>query len=167
VSLVRLIDDVRYTGEVSAELSPLEQEVNNLVLAHPSDFAGTYFSADRSVINIAVARPGFPPAEAMESLLERRDPDGTLAELVPVKFSWVELNSVKKDIVEGYLMPQAEGVQWVGLDTSRNTVVVGMIRETDDAALTENPAAIEIAERFGESVMFRESAGEVVAATSS
>jgi hypothetical protein len=38
----------------------------------------------------------------MESLLERRDPDGTLAELVPVKFSWVELNSVKKDIVEGY-----------------------------------------------------------------
>jgi hypothetical protein len=59
-SLVRLIDDVRYTGEVSAELSALEQEVNNLVLAHPSDFAGTYFSADRSVINIAVARPGFP-----------------------------------------------------------------------------------------------------------
>lgn len=53
------------------------------------------------------------------------------------------------------------GIDSVGLDTSRDTVVVAVLIPPGESQLEENPTVVEIAERYGDVVMFKEALGPV------
>lgn len=65
-------------------------------------------------------------------------------------------DAVKDTLVEKYLKASKGGIQSIGLDTSRDTVVIGVLMQPGVPRLEDNPTVIEIAERYGDVVMFRE-----------
>ncbi|MFP3460853.1 hypothetical protein R5O87_08405 [Arthrobacter globiformis] len=136
-------------------------KIDDYVAAHPGTFSGAYFSSDSSKILVGVAEPGDKAASIFESLADRLDPGRKRVVTGDAQWSWSELDAVKNTLVKGYLKDSRGGVDSVGLDTSRDTVVVSVLIKRGDPGLADNRTVIEIAERYGDVVMFRQSLGPV------
>lgn len=161
-SRVRLYVEPVFSGQASLELDRIGNEVNEFISLHPHTFSGGYFSSDSSKVMVGVAEPSHEAASAFEELADRLDPGRRQVATIEAQWSWSELDSVKNRLVEEYLRQAKGGVDSVGLNTVLNTVVVAVEIKPGDPALKDNPTVIEIAERYGDSVMFRASAGPVI-----
>lgn len=158
---VRIYTDPVYTGQASGELNAIGNEINDHVAAHPDTFSGAYFSSDSSKIFVGVAEHGDEGAAVFEKLADRLDPGRKRVITTDAQWSWSELDAVKDTLVEKYLKASKGGIDSIGLDTSRDAVVVAVLTQPGDPRLQDNPTVIEIAERYGDMVMFRESLGPV------
>ncbi|WP_331575024.1 hypothetical protein [Arthrobacter sp.] len=153
--------DPVYTGQASGELNAIGNQINDYAAAHPDTFSGAYFSSDSSRIFVGVAEPGDEAASIFERLADRLDPGRKRVVTLDAQWSWAELDAVKNILVEKYLKESKGGIDSIGLDTSRDTVVISVLIQRGDPGLEDNPTVIEIAERYGDVVMFRESPGPV------
>lgn len=158
---LRIYTDPVYTGQASGELNEIGNTINDYVAAHPDTFSGGYFSADSSKIFVGVAEPGDKAASDFEKLADRLDPGRRQVVTTDAQWSWSELDAVKDTLAEEYLKESKGGIDSVGLDTSRDTVVVSVLVEPGDPRLEDNPTVLEVAERYGDMVMFRKSLGPV------
>lgn len=158
---VRIYTDPVYTGQASGELNAIGNEINDHVAAHPDTFSGAYFSSDSSKIFVGVAKHGDEAAAVFEKLADRLDPGRKRVITTDAQWSWSELDAVKDTLVEKYLKASKGGIDSIGLDTSRDAVVVAVLTQPGDPRLQDNPTVIEITERYGDMVMFRESLGPV------
>lgn len=158
---VRIYTDPVYTGQASGELNAIGNEINDHVAAHPDTFSGAYFSSDSSKIFVGVTEHGDEAAAVFEKLADRLDPGRKRVITTDAQWSWSELDAVKDTLVEKYLKASKGGIDSIGLDTSRDAVVVAVLIHPGDPRLQDNPTVIEIAERYGDMVMFRESLGPV------
>lgn len=100
-------------------------------------------------------------AIVFERLADRLDPGRNRVVTTEAQWSWSELDAVKDTLVEKYLKASTGGIDSIGLDTSRDAVVIGVLMQPGDPRLEDNPTVIEIVERHGDVVMFRESLGPV------
>jgi hypothetical protein len=150
-----------YTGQASGELNEIGNTINDYVSAHPDTFSGGYFSADSSKILVGVAEPGDKAAADLEKLADRLDPGRRQVLTTDARWSWSELDALKDTLAEEFLKESKGGIDSVGLDTSRDAVVVTVLMEPGDPRLEDNPRVLEVAERYGDMVMFRKSLGPV------
>lgn len=158
---VRLYIEPVFTGQASPELDRIGNEINEFVSLHPDTFSGAYFSLDSSKVMVGVAEPSHEAAAVLEELANKLDPERGQVITTDAERSWSELDSVKDLLAEEYLREAKGGLDSVGLNPALDTVVVSVAIEPGDAPLTDNPTVIEIAERFGDRVMFSESSGPV------
>jgi hypothetical protein len=158
---VRIYTEPVYTGQASGELNAIGDKINDYVAAHPDTFSGAYFSSDSTKIFVGVAEPGNEAATVFERLADRLDPGRQRVITADAQWSWSELDAVKNVLVEKYLKESKGGVDSVGLDTSKDTVVISVLIERGDPGLEDNPTVVEIAKRYGDVVMFRQSLGPV------
>lgn len=158
---VRIYADPVYTGQATGELNEIGNKINDYVAAHPDTFSGAYFSSDSSRIFVGVAKPGDKAAADFERLADTLDPGRQRVVTADAQWSWSELDAVKNILVKKYLKGSKGGIDSVGLDTSRDTVVISVLIQPGVPRLDDNPTVIEIADRYGDVVMFRESRGPV------
>jgi hypothetical protein len=158
---VRIYTEPVYTGQASGALNEIGNTINDYVAAHPETFSGGYYSADSSKIFVGVAEPGDKAAADFEKLADRLDPGRRRVVTTDAKWSWSELDAVKDTVAEKYLKESKGGIDSVGLDTSQDTVVVSVLVEPKDPRLEDNPTVLDIADRYGDMVMFRKSSGPV------
>ncbi|MFF2318652.1 hypothetical protein ACFVTE_20580 [Arthrobacter sp. NPDC058097] len=158
---VRIYTEPVYTGQASGQLNAIGNKINDYVAAHPDTFSGAYFSSDSTKIFVGVAEPGDEAASVFERLADRLDPGRQRVITADAQWSWSELDAVKNVLVEKYLKESKGGVDSVGIDTSRDTVVISVLIERGDPRLEDNPTVAEIAKRYGDVVMFRQSLGPV------
>ncbi|MFE4541183.1 hypothetical protein [Arthrobacter sp. NPDC056727] len=161
---IRIYTDPPMPGAPTGVLNALADKVNEFASAYPETFSGAYFASDYSKVYVGVAEPRHAAATAYEELATKMDPGRRRIVTVDVKWSWSELDAVKNVIVQKYLVPAEGGIQSVGLNTSIDSVVVGVLRQPGDVALTDNPTLAEIARRYGDVVVFREESGPITAA---
>lgn len=158
---VRIYTEPVYTGQATGELNEVGNLINDYVSAHPDTFSGGYYAADSSKIFVGVAEPDTKAASDFEKLADRLDPGRRRVVTTYAQWSWSELDTVKDTLAEKYLKKSKGGIDSVGLDTSQDTVVVSVLIEPGDPRLEDNPTVLEIAERYGDMVMFRKSSGPV------
>ena len=158
---IRIYTEPVYTGQATAELNEIGNTVNDYVAAHPKTFSGGYYSADSSKIFVGVAESGDKAAVEFEKLANRLDPGRRRVVTTDARWSWSELDAVKDFVAEKYLKTSEGGVDSVGLDISQDTVVVSVMIEPGDPRLEGNPTVLEIADKYGDMVMFRKSSGPV------
>lgn len=144
---LRIYTDPVYTGQAGGELNAIGNKINDYLAAHPDTFSGAYFSSDSSKIFVGVAEPGDEAASVFERLADRLDPGRKRVVTADAQWSWSELDAMKNILVEKYLKESKGGINSVGLDTSRDTVVISVLIERGDPGLKDNPTVIEIAER--------------------
>jgi predicted small lipoprotein YifL len=137
---VRIVTDPAYTGSASGELSGLADKINLYV---------------SSKLFVGVARPSDAAAKGLEELARKLDPGHKQIILVEAQWSWSELDSVKDILVKKYMGKGQEAIQSVGLNTALDAVVVGVLGRPG-IPIRDNPAVIEIAHRYGDVVVFRE-----------
>lgn len=159
--VIRIYTDPAYKGQANAALKELADKINGHVAAHPDTFSGSYFSSDSTKLLVGVARPGDKAATDLEKLVDQLDPRHQSVVMTAARWSWTELEAVKDRLVAEYLKTRKGGLQSVGLDTSRNAVVVHVLRKPDGPRLEENPIVIEIANHYGDVVMFGEAPGSI------
>lgn len=148
-------------GAATGELTALADKIRDFVSAHPETFSGGYFASDYSKVYFGVAKPDTAAASAYEKLATKLDPGRQRIVTAVARWSWSELDAVKDLLAKNYLMQAKGGIQSVGLNTAIDAVVVGVLRQPGDPALTDKPTVIEIAGRYGDMVAFREESGPV------
>lgn len=158
---VRIYTEPVYVGQATGELNEIGNTINDYVAAHPKTFSGGYYSTDSSTIFVGVTEPGDKAAVGFEKLANRLDPGRRRAVTTDARWSWSELDAVKDIVAEKYLKRSVGGIDSVGLDISQDAVVVSVLIEPGDPRLEDNPTVLEIAEKYGDMVMFRKSSGPV------
>ncbi|MBT2551534.1 hypothetical protein [Arthrobacter sp. ISL-5] len=161
---IRIYSDPVFKGAPTGELNVLADKVNEYAMAHPKVFSGTYFASDYSKVYVGVAKSDDPAASAYEKLAAKLDPGRQRVVTADARWSWYELDALKDLLVKKYLTQGKGGIQSVGLNTAIDSVVIAVLRKPLDPALTDNRTVIEIARRYGDMVVFRESLGPITAA---
>lgn len=161
---IRIYSDPVFKGAPTGELNVLADKVNEYAMAHPKVFSGAYFASDYSKVYVGVVKQDDPAALAYEELATKLDPGRQRVVTAEARWSWYELDALKDLLAKKYLMQGKGGIQSVGLNTAIDSVVVGVLRKPFDPALTDNRTVIEIARRYGDMVVFRESVGPITAA---
>jgi hypothetical protein len=156
---IRLYKEPPIRGEASPELSVIVDKIRDYVWLYPDVFSGGYLSSDSSQLMVGVSQPDHPAASGFEELANKLDPGRRLVLTKPAKWSWSDLDEVKNILVPEYLMQGKGGIQSIGLNIPLDTVVVTV--RSEGFPLETNPTVLQIAQRYGEMVMFRESTGEV------
>lgn len=161
VPAIRIYVDPVYTGQATEALLAMSDKISAFVTEHPTTFSSGYFSADSSKFYVGVARPGDAAAAEFEELASSLDPGRKLVVTAPARRSWSELSAVKDTVYEDHMVSPEAMVQAVGVDTSRNAVVVHVLRRAADGPLESLPEVAEIAGRFADIVMFRDLPGPI------
>ncbi|MFE5836015.1 hypothetical protein [Arthrobacter sp. NPDC056493] len=158
---IRIYSDPVFKGAPTGVLNVLAGKVNEYAMAHPKVFSGSYFASDYSKVYVGVAKPDDPAASAYEELATKLDPGRHRIVTADARWSWYELDALKDLLAKKYLMQGKGGIQSVGLNTAIDSVVVGVLSKPLDPTLTDNRTVIEIARRYGDMVVFRESLGRI------
>jgi hypothetical protein len=156
---IRLYTEPPYKGQASSELNVIGDKIRDYIAVYPEVFSGGYFSSDSSQLMIGVSQPDHPAASGFEDLANKLDPGRQRVLTKPAKWSWSALDKVKDILAAKYLVQTKGPIQSVGLNVALDTVVVTV--RCEGFPLESNPAVLQIAEQYGEMVMFRKSPGEV------
>jgi hypothetical protein len=156
---IRLYTEPSFKGQASSELNVINDKIRDYIAVYPEVFSGGYFSSDSSQLMVGVAQPNHPAASGFEELANRLDPGRQRVLTKSAKWSWSALDKVKDILAAEYLMQTKGRIQSVGLNVALDTVVVTV--RCEGFPLESNPAVLQIAEQYGEMVMFRKSTGEV------
>jgi hypothetical protein len=156
---IRLYTEPSFKGQASSELNVINDKIRDYIAVYPEVFSGGYFSSDSSQLMVGVSQPQHPAASRFEELANKLDPGRQRVLTKPAKWSWSALDKVKNILAPEYLMQDKGSIQSVGLNIALDTVVVTV--RSEGFPLESNPAVLQIAEQYGEMVMFRESTGEV------
>lgn len=150
-------------GGPSLALSELGNTLNEFAARHPTVFSGTWFAPEQELFVVGVALPKDPAAAELEALRGRLDPGLVSTRTVPARFSWAQLEAMKQQIVDDFLLHATAGVNGVGLDVVNNAVVVTILRSGKDPALTDNVAVLAIAAKYADAVEFEETSSPATA----
>ncbi|AJT42174.1 hypothetical protein [Psychromicrobium lacuslunae] len=153
-------------GEPSAELSALCNQINDFLAKHPAVFSGSYLSADSRLVNIGVATQEDPAVKELKALLAKIDPRSKFTRLTVAKNSMTQLEEARSAIVRDYLGKAGSSVKSVGIDASQDSVVVGVVPQSEAFAAKDVPAASTISASFGDRVVFSKQTNQGLAASS-
>lgn len=152
---VRIYADAVFTGRANGELDGIADKIGPYVAAHPDTFSGAYFSTDASKLFVGVAIPSSAAASGLENLANKLDPGRHRVITVNAQWSLSKLDSVKDSVVQKYMRSGKDDLQSVGINAAVDAVIIGVLRK-EDAPLKDNPTVIDIAQLYGDVVMFEE-----------